>query len=210
MKKFFAMLLLAAMTLTLFAACGDAETNTDTGSAPTAEDTATVSDVLGQWLFEMKMSDFVPGFGESKEILVGHFDFNNDGTALMYFKKDEASVVVERALRDLLTIEYMSEQTGVSVDSILAELEKEGLEWEEYLENEIISSRDAIVNSGGLGVADKNGNLVLGGGKFKLENGKLYMTNKDEYTEKDGAPYVYADGKITLDLEYVDLTLTRK
>lgn len=208
MKKFFALLLLAAMTLTLFAACG--ETDTDTGSVPTGEDTATVGDVLGHWVFEMNLSDFVPGFGASTEKLVGHFDFNADGTARMYFRKAEISIVIERALRDLLTIEFMAEQTGVSVEKIKAELAKEGTDWETYLEKEIVASLDSIVNSGGLGVADDQGNLVLGGGKFKLEKGKLYMTDKEEYTEEDGAPYRYADGKITLNLQYLNLILTRE
>ena len=230
MKKLFAMLLIAAMALVLFVACGDTSVNTDTssvnasangsdvevlppsGSAP-AE--ITTESLVGDWGFEMDFSEMSADFkqlGYSAK-MNGTFSFSADGTAKLFFAKTDFAAAMEQILRQMMTIEYVAEQSGISVDALQSSLAQQGLTWDAYLDSVIDTSLDLMIQSSLANAghsADADGNIVLSSGKYKVEDGKLYVAEGGEYTEDDGVPFTYADGKLTFSQDGITLVLEKK
>jgi len=196
-------------------------TDSDTGSAvvPSTntdaekEEGLTTASIVGDWVFEMALEDFSEAFKNAgfSGSLSGHFVFKADGTASMFFNKEEVAAAMRKMVKELLTLEYIAAQSNVTVEQLEAALAQQGTTFEAYRDSVMDPMLDNLMAQPPFSNTDAEGNIILGKGNYKVENGKIYISSGSTFAESDGQPYTYVDGKITIKMnESMNLVMTRK
>lgn len=240
MKKILALLLVAVMALSVFVACGESNTdtntgsnaevtntntnteagatNTDTGAAGTNSSSNTVVDtelndstIVGVWGMTMNLKDVAPTMGMDAEFTT-YMEFTADKKVSVYMKESELWKAVEDATRSLMTKEYIAQQSGVSVAELEAALQQQGLTWEAFVEQSVETGLADLKNgdSRPFPAADANGNIPVSQGNFKVENGKIYISETETFTESQGASFTYENGIITISEDGVSVEMKKQ
>ena len=199
MKKLLALLLIAVLSLTMLVACGE-------GGSNAADGELTTETIVGKWAFEMNLADVAADFMGMEGKLAGIFQFKEDGTASMYFDGDTFFDSMEQVLREFMTLEKIAQMSGISAEQLQQALAQQGLSWDEYMNTYLDTYLQTVKT---MFPANDEGNIVLSEGKYKVEDGKIYISKNEWFTEDDAEQYRYEDGKIHLEVEGVELILTR-
>ena len=118
------------MALSMLVACGEGGNNTDTSTNPPAgNDVLTNDSIVGEWVFEADLSDLSAEFAGMEGKIKGYFDFKEDGTASAYFKADEFFSSIKSLLLKIMTIEYIAQASGMSVQDLQNALSQMNTTW---------------------------------------------------------------------------------
>jgi len=218
-KKLFVLLLLLLSVLALFAACAGAEALPPSDSTalplppPSANDGSgpemTAEGAVGLWIFQSNLSDFAATEGVEKT-LVGYFQFREDRTATIYFRKEEVVPILEALYRYTVTPEKTAETMGITVEQLHKSFAALGTSWEEYQAGVIKTSTELLFRVGPFSNVDGEGRIIMGDGYYKVENGKLYFARTPSFTEEDGEPFTYRNGVFSVRVRDMEMDLTRK
>lgn len=235
MKKILSLLLVAVLALSVFVACGETDSDTDSGiikpgtssvdggliqstntNTDTSENTSSDVDadelnIVGSWGCSMSLKEFSSSIGMDGETTV-YMDFTADKKVSLYVKEDELFDALEVAVRSMMTKEVIAQQSNITVAQLEAALQQQGMTWETFLDQTVEAGINEMKNGDSRPVppADAKGNIAIKEGNYKVENGKIYISDTDTFTEDQGAAYTYANGTLTVTNDGITLKLTKR
>lgn len=240
MKKLLAFLLCVLMSVSmlgLMTACdGNDESDGKTVSesddknstdGTSKDNTAGKSDeelIIGKWEADVKFNDellsTVSGGDEDVDMseMMQYFDFDklslkmsmefkNDGTATVTIDDDDLNTFLENL------VDVMCDG---SIKLTKEMLKDSDTTWEDYLDSiemteaEFVNELREELEKEGLEEVKAEIKENMTDGYYKLENGKLYMSDSKDFEEDDASEYNLTDKTLTFEQDGIKLTFNKK